>query len=328
MKGDDGLDVRDLVVQYARANAPAVADVSFCVPAGRTLSVVGPSGAGKSTLLRAVCGLVRISRGEIAINGRSVVGKPPQDRRAAMVFASDALARTMTVRENLRLVLRSRDRLDRVEDVTRALDVHAHLEKFPQQLSTGERQRVSIARAVLSDPAVLLLDEPLAPLDPDLRVRVRDEIVHVRERFTGPIVFVTHDHSDAMAVADDLVVMIDGRIEDSGDPQRVYDRPATARAAAFLGARPMNLVPGVAFGWDGGLAAFRPERATLVRDGGTLCGQVQRVERTGADVYVHVQTQHGTVIVRTASADTPLIGSEIRIAVAPADLCRYETAAL
>ncbi len=327
MGQNDGLDVRGLVVQYTRASAPAVTDVTFHVPPGRTLSVVGPSGAGKSTMLRAVCGLVRIARGEIAINGRSVVTKPPQERRAAMVFASDALARTMTVRDNLRFVLRARDRGDRVEDVARALDVHAHLEKYPEQLSTGERQRVSIARAVLSDPAVLLLDEPLAPLDPDLRVRVRDEIVHVRERFAGPIVFVTHDHTDAMAVADDLVVMMNGHIEDSGDPQRVYDRPATVRAAAFLGARPMNLLPGAAFGWDGGLAGFRPERAALTSDGAALRGRVQRIERTGADVYVHVQTPHGLVMVRTASAEAPGIGSEAGVAVASNDLCRYDTAA-
>ncbi len=312
MNGERGLDVRGLVVQFARAGTPAIADVSFDVPPGRTLSVVGPSGAGKSTMLRAVCGLVRIARGEIAINGRSVVAEPPQARRAAMVFASDALARTMTVRENLGFVLRSRDGMDRVADVARALDVQSHLEKYPQQLSTGERQRVSIARAVLSDPAVLLLDEPLAPLDPDLRVRVRDEIVHVRERFAGPIVFVTHDHSDAMAVADDLVVLIDGRIEDSGDPQRVYDRPATARAAAFLGARPMNLVPGAVFGWDGGVAGFRPERASLASSGAPLRGRVERVERTGADVYVHVRTPYGVAIVRAPAPDAPGIGSRNR----------------
>ncbi len=326
MNAGDGLDVRGLVVQYPRVSEPAVADVSFSVPPGRTLSVVGPSGAGKSTLLRAVCGLVRIARGDIVVNGRSVVGKAPQERRAAMVFAADALARTMTIRENLRFVLRSRNGTDRVDEVARALDVHAHLEKFPQQLSTGERQRVSIARAVLSDPEVLLLDEPLAPLDPDLRVRVRDEIVHVRERFAGPIVFVTHDHSDAMAVADDLVVMLDGRIEDSGDPQRVFDRPRTARAAAFLGARPMNLLPGIAFGWPGDtIAGFRPERGALANGERSLRGRVERVERTGADVYVHVRTVHGTVIVRAPAFDAPTVGSETAIAVAEEDLCRYDS---
>lgn len=326
MSASGGLDVRGLVVQYPHVNEPAVADVSFTVSPGRTLSVVGPSGAGKSTLLRAVCGLVRIARGEIAIDGRSVIRKTPQERRAAMVFASDALARTMTIRENLRFVLRSKDGNSRVEDVARALDVHVHLDKFPQQLSTGERQRVSIARAVLSDPAVLLLDEPLAPLDPDLRVRVRDEIVHVRERFAGPIVFVTHDHADAMAVADDLVVMMDGRVEDAGDPQRVFDRPSTARAAAFLGARPMNLLPGRAFDWpDDTVAGFRPERATLAAGDLALRGRVERVERTGADVYAHVRTPYGLVIVRTSASAAPVAGSDTAIAVAEEDLCRYDS---
>jgi ABC-type sugar transport system ATPase subunit len=323
---DDGLEVRGLVVQYPGNRHPVVSDVSFIVAPARTLSVVGPSGAGKSTLLRAICGLVPITRGEVSIGGRSVVSKRPQERRAAMVFASDALARTMTIRENLRFVLRSSDESGRIEDVARALDVHVHLDKYPQQLSTGERQRVSIARAVLSDPAVLLLDEPLAPLDPDLRVRVRDEIVHVRERFGGPIVFVTHDHTDAMAVADDLVVMMDGRIEDSGDPQSVFDRPASARVAAFLGARPMNLLPGTAFGWPGTLVAgFRPERARLTSGAdAVLGGSVERVERTGADVYVHVRTQYGVVIVRTAAPHAPAIGSDFGIAVAEEDLCRYD----
>lgn len=322
-----GLDVRDLTVSYGRTKAPAVDSFSARVAPGRTLSVVGPSGAGKSTLLRAICGLLPVAAGDVLIDGRSVIAQSPQERRAAIVFASDALVRTMTIRENLRLVRRDAGD-DRIDDVARALDIAAHLQKRPLELSTGERQRVSIARAVLSDPSVLLLDEPLAPLDPDLRVRVRDEIVHVRERFLGPIVFVTHDHTDAMAVADDLVVMIDGRIEDYGEPQRVYDRPATARAAAFLGARAMNLVPAAAFGFSGeDIIGFRPERARLVTEGMRLRGKVVRVEPTGADVYVHVATAYGVVVVRVDAQQAPQNGSDVPVAIADADLCRYQTAA-
>ena len=324
MSAANGLDVRDLCVSYGRS-LPAVSDFTATVSSGRTLAVVGPSGAGKSTLLRAICGLVAPIRGDIFIDGESVAGRPPQARGAALVFASDALVRTMRVRENLRLVTRERDRDARIDDVATALDVAAHLEKYPRQLSTGERQRISIARAVLANPRVLLLDEPLAPLDPDLRVRVRDEIVHVRQRFDGPIVFVTHDHSDAMAVADELLVMIGGRIEDYGDPQRVYDRPATIRAAAFLGTRPMNLLPGQAFGWNDATAGFRPERARIVAEGGRLQGGVVRVERTGADVYVHVATNVGTVVVRTGAGNAPVIHAPVGIEIDEWDVCRFES---
>jgi ABC-type sugar transport system ATPase subunit len=317
------LEVLDLVVSYG-ASRPAVDRLNASVAAGRTLSIVGPSGAGKSTLLRAICGLVRISSGDVRIGGRSVVADLPQERRAAMVFPSDALVRTMTIRANLRLGVRDADGASRVEDLARALEIDAHLDKYPAQLSTGERQRVAIARAVLSDPSVLLLDEPLAPLDPDLRVRVRDEIIHVRERFAGAIVFVTHDHTDAMAVADDLAVMIDGRIEDTGAPQRVFDRPATLKAASFFGARPMNVVPGSAFGYSAhARAAFRPERARIVADG-AFSGRVVRVERTGADVYVHLATAYGTIIVRVASSAPPELGAEVALAVDPQDVLQYD----
>ncbi|HET9030627.1 MAG TPA: ABC transporter ATP-binding protein [Candidatus Aquilonibacter sp.] len=319
----NALDVRDLVVSHPRMTLPAIDRVSAHVAPGRTLAVVGPSGAGKSTLLRAICGLLPISSGDVIIGGRSVVREAPQQRRAAMVFAHDALVRTMTIRQNLRMVARAVLHAARIEEVAAALDIGRHLDSYPTSLSTGERQRASIARALLSDPDVLLLDEPLAPLDPDLRIRVRDEIVHVRERFAGPIIFVTHDHADAMAVADDLLVLIDGRMHDGGDPQRVYDRPKTVGVARLFGSRPMNLIPGRAFGWNDGIAGFRPERARLALDGGVFRGAVERVERTGADLYVHLTTEYGRVAVRIATAQT-LPAGEYFIDVAANDLCRFD----
>lgn len=272
--------------------------------------------------MRAISGLVRPDAGEITIAGRVVSHEPPQRRRAALVFASDALIRTMSVRRNLELVAPRAS--SSIVELARALDVERHLEKRPGALSTGERQRVSIARAVLADPKVLLLDEPLAPLDPHLRLRVRDEIIHVRERFGGPIVFVTHDHADALSVADDLAVLIEGRIEDYGDPARVYERPATLRAAALLGARPMNLIPGERIGWDAGsIAGFRPERVQL--RSGTLRGVVTRLERTGADVYVHLAMENERILARVAADEAPDLGAGLAFSVPERSLCRYDS---
>lgn len=319
-KSAAGLDVRDLTVTYPHAARPAIDHVSFRVEPGRTLSLVGPSGAGKSTVLRAVCGLVKTDSGQIRCGERSLDALPPQARRTAMVFASDALVRTMSVRKNLEMV--ARDARARALALAQALDVAQHLEKRPGTLSTGERQRVSIARAVLSNPDVLLLDEPLAPLDPDLRLRVREEILSVRGSFVGPIVFVTHDHADAMAVGDDLAVLIDGRIEDAGDPQRVYDRPATLRAARFLGARPMNVVDGSVFASPEHVVAFRPERAFI--GGDALDGTVTRVERAGADAYVHVIAGAETIAVRVPAETIPSLGARISIGVRDRDRCYYD----
>ena len=318
---DAGLVVRDLTVSYSGRTKPAVTRVSLAIAPGRTLALVGPSGAGKSTLLRAICGLVPSIAGRVFLDGRPIVDLPPQRRRIAMLFSSDALVRTMSVRKNLELVARG-DARQRIDTYASTLHITEHMKRRPGRLSTGERQRASIARAMLSDPAALLLDEPLAPLDPDLRIRVRDEILHVRERFKGPVLFVTHDHVDALAVADELAVLIDGRIEDSGDPQRVYDRPATLRVATMLGARPMNVVDGGLFARPGALVGFRAERARIAD--GQLRGNVVRIERTGADAYVHVRVPQEVVLVRVPPSDAPTLGAQISIDVPAAYRCFYD----
>ena len=160
------------------------------------------------------------------------------------------------------------------------------LDRRPRELSGGERQRASMARALLSDPLALLMDEPLAHLDPALRRTVRDEVVGLRERFPGPIVYVTHDHAEAMSVGDQLAVLIDGRIEDAGDPAGVYDSPRTIGVARFLGDRPMNVLDGDP------LLGIRPEHVRVVADA-ELRGHVTRREPTGADAYVVVETPRG-----------------------------------
>ena len=291
-----GLAADALVVSYAKHLAPALDRVSIDVADGKTLAVVGPSGAGKTTLLRAIAGLLPIREGDVLLRGDSVARLPPQERRIALVFQDDALFDNMTVRQNLRFAQRRGKRGDAVAATTTALHVDKHLDRRPRQLSGGERQRASIARALLSDPLALLLDEPLAHLDPSLRRSVRDEVLGLRQRFVGPILYVTHDHVEAMSVGDSLAVLVEGRIEDVGEPQRVYDSPRTVAVARFLGERPMNLLADA-----GTIVGIRPERVALAVDG-ALRGRIARREPTGADAYLDVETPRGTIVVRVAAS--------------------------
>ena len=314
--------VRGLVAGYRSTLRPALDNVSVEVEAGRTLAMVGPSGAGKSTFLRSICGLHPIRSGVVTYGDHDLRAQTPQKRRAAMVFADDALLAHLTIEQNLRFVMRERDDA-KLRDLAEAFGIASHLSRRPSDLSTGERQRAAIARAMLCEPSMLLLDEPFAALDPDLRVRLRDELLHVRERFAGPIVLVTHDHADAMAVGDDLVVLIDGKIHDAGDPQRVYDRPATLRVATFLGDRPMNVVSS----WGGdpsATAAFRPERVRI-GESGRFRGRVTRLERTGPDVYVHVETSVGNLVARVGAQHLPEMHADLSLDVADADVMVYRT---
>jgi ABC-type sugar transport system ATPase subunit len=301
------LSTHSLVACYPRHARRALDCVSLEVPRGTTLAIVGPSGAGKTTLLRVIAGLLRPSSGDVRMDGASIAELAPQERRAALVFQDDALFDNMTVRENLSFALRrnGRPRDARVTELASALHVAERLDRRPRQLSGGERQRASIARALLSEPLVLLLDEPLAHLDPSLRRSVRDEIIGVRQRFAGPVLYVTHDHVDAMSVGDRLAVLIDGRLEDVGEPQRVYDAPRTIAVARFLGERPMNF-----FDDESALVGIRPERVRLCADG-AFSGRVTRRETTGADVYLEVQTDRGKIVARAAATDSMQTGEPV-----------------
>ncbi len=311
------ISTRSLVVRYPGGARRALDDVSIEAAGGSTLAVVGPSGAGKTTLLRVIAGLARATSGDVRLDGESIVGRPPQERRVALVFQDDALFANMSVRDNLRFALRRRDAgaQTRIETTARSLHVAEHLDRRPRLLSGGERQRASLARALLSDPAALLLDEPLAHLDPSLRRSVRDEVTGVRQHFAGPIVYVTHDHVEAMSVANVLAVLIAGRVEDAGAPRRVYDSPQTLAVARFLGERPMNL-----FEYGGAIVGIRPERIA-VAPGGALAGNVARREETGADAYLEVATERGMLAVRVAAGGGPRAGDRIELDL-PADAVR------
>ncbi|HYL28264.1 MAG TPA: ABC transporter ATP-binding protein [Candidatus Nitrosotalea sp.] len=315
------LSIAGLQFQYARESRRALDGITIDVPARTTLAVVGPSGAGKTTLLHVVAGLLPLHAGELRLDGESIAGKPPQSRRVALVTQDDALFLNMSVRQNLRFALRRGERREeRVTAAAAALHVEPHLDRHPRRLSGGERQRASIARALLSDPHALLLDEPLAHLDPSLRRSVRDEVLGVRQRFGGPILYVTHDHVEAMSVGDMLAVLIEGRIEDVGEPQRVYDAPSSIAVARFLGERPMNL-----FEQDGAILGIRPERIRTTANG-TLGGRVARRENTGADAYLDVETERGSLAVRVPATHDARAGDRIGLELPADSLRRFDRA--
>src|SRR5487761_2235647 len=226
----------------------SIADGEFCV-------LAGPSGCGKSTLRRMIAGLEEISGGEIEIGGRVVNKVPPKERDIAMVFQNYALYPHMTVFDNMafsmKLAGESRTRIrERVEVAAGILGLMEYLERYPRQLSGGQRQRVAMGRAIVRDPQVFLFDEPLSNLDAKLRVQMRTEIKELHQRLKTTTVYVTHDQIEAMTMADKIVVMHDGIIEQIGSPLELYDRPKNLFVAGFIGSPSMNFINGT-LGPDG-----------------------------------------------------------------------------
>jgi multiple sugar transport system ATP-binding protein len=238
--------------------------VSISVDDGEFVILVGPSGCGKSTLLRMVAGLESVTSGELRIGGRLVNDVPPKERDIAMVFQNYALYPQMTVAKNMSfsLELARRPKEEITEKVNKAADILGLmplLERYPRQLSGGQRQRVAMGRAIVRDPAVFLFDEPLSNLDAKLRVQMRAEIKALQQRLESTMVYVTHDQIEAMTMADKIVVMHDGAVEQVGSPLELYDRPANLFVAGFIGSPAMNLITGRL---DGG------DPPTLVTDSG------------------------------------------------------------
>ncbi len=283
---------------------------------GEFVVLVGPSGCGKSTLLRMIAGLEHITDGEIAI-GRAVVNDlPPKDRDIAMVFQNYALYPHMTVRDNMAFGLKLRKappgeidtRVKRAADI---LGMVPYLDRYPRQLSGGQRQRVAMGRAIVRDPQVFLFDEPLSNLDAKLRVQMRVEIKALHQRLRTTSVYVTHDQVEAMTMADRIVVMHDGRVEQIGTPLELYDHPANLFVAGFIGSPAMNFISGVLCRERDRMAVQTPDGALLplagripgrdgqeviygvrpehldVTDNGGVPARVSLVEPTGADTFVY-----------------------------------------
>jgi multiple sugar transport system ATP-binding protein len=223
--------------------------VSISVEDGEFVILVGPSGCGKSTLLRMVAGLESVTSGELRIDGRIVNDVPPKERDIAMVFQNYALYPQMTVAKNMSfsLELARRPKAEITEKVNKAADILGLmplLERYPRQLSGGQRQRVAMGRAIVRDPAVFLFDEPLSNLDAKLRVQMRAEIKSLQQRLASTTLYVTHDQIEAMTMADKIVVMHDGVVEQVGSPLELYDRPANVFVAGFIGSPAMNFITG------------------------------------------------------------------------------------
>jgi multiple sugar transport system ATP-binding protein len=227
----------------------AVSDFNLDIADGEFIILVGPSGCGKSTTLNMIAGLEDITSGELLINGTVVNNKSPKDRDIAMIFQSYALYPHMTVRENmgfaLKLAKQPKDVINqKVEEAARILDLTQHLDRKPANLSGGQRQRVAMGRAIVRDPSVFLMDEPLSNLDAKLRVQMRIEVSRIQRRLGTTTVYVTHDQTEAMTLGDRVAVMRSGLLQQVGSPKELYDRPLNLFVAGFIGSPAMNFVSG------------------------------------------------------------------------------------
>ncbi len=307
------------VYEGARAARPAVDRLDLTFASGELVVLVGPSGCGKSTTLRIVAGLEEPSEGHVLIDGRDVTALAPAQRDIAMVFQSYALYPHMSVFENLAFALRIRKLPEaeiktRVEEVARSLAIESYLDRRPKALSGGQRQRVAIGRAVVRRPKVFLFDEPLSNLDAKLRGDMRREIARIHRESQTTSLYVTHDQIEAMTLADRIVVLKDGTLQQVGSPLEIYQRPANRFVAGFFGTPAMNfLTPGALRGElgervnDRVVVGIRPEDIGLERRGDdrvALPGAVQLREVLGAEVVLHVASPAGEVTVR-ADARTP-----------------------
>jgi len=306
-----GVELKE--VKKSFGNAEIIHSVSLSVAAGEFVVFVGPSGCGKSTLLRLIAGLEDATAGAISIGGRDVTRVDPADRGIAMVFQSYALYPHMTVEENMGFGLRmtGTDRAvvaERVKKAAAILHLDQLLKRKPKQLSGGQRQRVAIGRAIVREPQVFLFDEPLSNLDAELRVQMRLEIAKLHKELGATMIYVTHDQVEAMTLADKIVVLNAGKVEQVGSPLDLYNKPVNQFVAGFIGSPRMNfldlgprdgdayLLPGGNISVPANLAAkpafigVRPEHLELVEAGrpGALKGKVTMTEHLGSDTYAYV----------------------------------------
>ena len=337
------VNIKDVVKRYGEHKV--IHGVSADIGDGEFVVLVGPSGCGKSTLLRMIAGLEAISGGEISIGGRVVNDVMPKDRDIAMVFQSYALYPHKTVAENMGFSLKIKgapkaEIAAKVKQAADVLDLGKLLDRYPKQLSGGQRQRVAMGRAIVRDPQVFLFDEPLSNLDAKLRVAMRVEIKELHQRLKTTIIYVTHDQIEAMTMADKIVVMKDGYVEQIGAPLELYDRPRNVFVAGFIGSPAMNFLKGKIrveaagkfFVSDGGavlpvigdnlkdghpvIYGIRPEHITLGREGG-LAVKVAVVEPTGAETQIFARVGDEIIDALLKNREHIIPGETIHFAIDP-----------
>lgn len=324
----------------------AVNDLSLHVADGEFISLLGPSGCGKSTTLNLVCGLEQVDAGHIWIDDQQVTQLEPKDRDIAMVFQNYALYPHMTVYQNLEFPLKPRrvppaTRAKRIEEVAKALDLSALLERYPRQLSGGQQQRVALGRAMVRSPKLFLMDEPLSNLDAKLRIQMRAELRHLHETLRITTLYVTHDQAEAMILSDKIAVLNNGVLQQFASPREVYDQPANSFVAGFVGSYPMNFIRGTLQAGStptiitaSGEIALLPHQATQLSEQlsdrevlvgirpeksrvrlqpteGALQGQIYVVEQLGSDALVDIELADTRVRARAQPTFRGKVGQQV-----------------
>ena len=313
MVSDSSVVLKDIRKGFGAVEV--IKGVNLTIEPGEFCVFVGPSGCGKSTLLRLISGLEEVTAGTIHIGGKDVTDAEPSARGIAMVFQNYALYPHLSVRDNIGFGL-SLAKLPKaeikakVEAAAAALKLTDYLDRKPKALSGGQRQRVAIGRAIVRDPKVFLFDEPLSNLDAALRAQMRIELSDLHRKLGATMIYVTHDQVEAMTMADKIVVLNAGQIEQVGAPMELYQSPVSPFVAGFIGSPKMNLYPGAAV--EEGCATYgvRPEHLRLTQDAPRWTGTVRHVERLGADTVIYLDVPSlGEMVVRADGDTSPEIGS-------------------
>ncbi|MEM7472559.1 MAG: ABC transporter ATP-binding protein [Pseudomonadota bacterium] len=319
-------------VSKSYGKTPVIPSIDLEIENGEFVVFVGPSGCGKSTLLRMIAGLEVVTSGHLSIAGTVANDIPASKRDVAMVFQSYAIYPHMTVAENLGFGMRVRkasaEEIERrTNEAASALQLESFLDRYPRELSGGQRQRVAIGRAIVRDPGVFLFDEPLSNLDAELRVHMRAEIAQLHRKLSSTMIYVTHDQVEAMTLADRIVVLRDGEVEQVGTPQDLYDNPVNEFVAQFIGSPKMNLLPSELVGDAGGAAriGIRPEALDLTDSTARLSGAVTACEYTGASTLFHVALASGQTVLASVNGRTMFApGREVGLTFADSDCHRFD----
>ncbi len=311
------IELRDVAFSYPAERGSrvlALDGIDLVIEPGEVVALIGPNGSGKSTLLRLIAGLEEVSEGKVLIGGRDVTALEPQKRRISMVFQSYALFPHLSVAENIVFGLKVRrmgkeERQKKLASVAGLVGLAGYLDRKPQQLSGGQRQRVALARAIVAENPICLMDEPLSNLDAQLRHDMRVEIRALQQRLGMTVVYVTHDQVEAMSMADRIVLLREGRIEQEGTPEELYARPASTFAAKFIGSPAMNLISQP----DGTVLGVRPEHVFFAEGQEKARGTVASADYHGADTIVSVRVGADTVLVRAPGRVRLAAGAQARL---------------